>query len=101
MVRLPVLHLHISSHRLAPSPFRRLVRDLLQVHRRPSGLFMDAIALSMFVEPAPVPTPRSEAPLLDASFDALVAAVSGEEPEVEEAPDTPSDDATSQPDLMS
>ena len=60
---------------------------------------MDAIALSMFIEP--VPTPRSEAPLLDASFDALVAAVSGEGPEAEDAPDTPSDDATSQPDLMS
>jgi flagellar hook-length control protein FliK len=62
---------------------------------------MDAIALSMFVEPAAMPTPRSETSLLDASFDALVATESGEEPEVEDAPDAPSDDATSQSDLMS
>jgi flagellar hook-length control protein FliK len=63
---------------------------------------MDAIALSMFVEPAAVPTPRSDSLLPDSPFGALVAAAAGGgEKDAEASTDTSNDMAASQAGLMS
>src|SRR5688572_2820617 len=78
-----------------------MVRDLLHARRRPSGSFMDAIASLMFVEPAAMPSPRSETPLPDAPFDALVSASAiSKEQDVDHSTDGPSDMAAPQAGLM-
>ena len=63
---------------------------------------MDAIASLMFVEPAAaMPSPRSEAPLPDAPFGALVsAAANSKEQDVDDSTDGPSDRAAPQAGLM-
>ncbi len=62
---------------------------------------MDAIALLMFVEPAVMPSPRSETPLPDAPFGALVAAAANsKEQDVDDSTDAPSDMAAPQAGLM-
>lgn len=63
---------------------------------------MDAIAFLMFAEPAVSPSARSEIPLTDAPFGALVAAAaSSKEQDVQDSTDGPGDMAAPQAGLMS
>jgi flagellar hook-length control protein FliK len=63
---------------------------------------MDAIAFLMFAEPAAPPSPRSETPLPDAPFGALVAAAANnKEEDASDSTDGASDMAAAQAGLMS
>jgi flagellar hook-length control protein FliK len=62
---------------------------------------MDAIALLMFVEPAVMPSPRSETPLADVPFGVLVAAAANsKEQDVDDSTDGLSEMAAPQAGLM-